>query len=143
MIQHGYLYFLLFGESSWKCSALAVAVGMMIGLLPKENLLVIFFALLLVLIPGRLIYAIASVVGFTLISIPLDPIADRIGTRLLDNSAIQSLGSALYTLPLGAWTMLNNTVILGHLFIGCILFFPVYFLSAQVFKFFSPARSTG
>jgi uncharacterized protein (TIGR03546 family) len=109
-----------------------IALGMMVGLLPKENLLVVFFALLLVLIPGRLIYAIAAIVGFTVLSIPLDPIADQIGSRLLDNSAIQSLGSTLYTLPLGAWTMLNNTVVLGHLFIGCVLFFPVYFLSGKL-----------
>jgi len=119
---------------------------MMIGLLPKENLLVLFFALLLVLIPGRLIYAIASIVGFTLISIPLDPLADRIGMRLLDNPAVQALGSTLYTLPLGAWTMLNNTVVLGHLFIGLVLFFPVYYISSRILKlmtFISGAQSTG
>jgi len=109
-----------------------VAVGMVIGLLPKENLLAVFFALVLVLIPGRMILGIASIVGFTLLSIPLDPVADRIGIRLLDNPAIQTLGSTLYTFPLGAWTMLNNTVVLGHLFIGLVLFFPVYFLSFQV-----------
>ena len=129
--RHSYLYGLLFSESSRRCSALMVAVGMMIGLLPKENLLIGFLALLLVLIPGRLVYAIASIVGFTLLSIPLDPIADRIGTRLLDNPAILSLGSTLYTFPLGAWTMLNNSVVLGHLLIGCILFFPIYFLSMK------------
>ncbi|MCL2304225.1 MAG: hypothetical protein FWC43_02640 [Planctomycetaceae bacterium] len=127
-MKHGYLYQLLFGESSWRCSALIVAVGMMIGLLPKENLLVVFFALVLVLIPGRLIYAIASIAGFTLLSIPLDPIADRIGTQLLDNPAIQTFGSTLYTFPLGAWTMLHNTVVVGQLLIGCVLFLPVYFL---------------
>ena len=132
MSQQSYLYWLLFSESSRRCSALMVAVGMVIGLLPKENLLAVFFALVLVLIPGRMILGIASIVGFTLLSIPLDPVADRIGIRLLDNPAIQTLGSTLYTFPLGAWTMLNNTVVLGHLFIGLVLFFPVYFLSFQV-----------
>jgi len=129
--KRSYLYWLLFSGSSWRCSALAIAVGMLIGLLPKENILVAFFALLLVLIPGRLIYGILSIVGFTLLSITLDPVANTIGTKLLDTSAIQSLGSTLYTFPLGAWTMLNNTVVLGQLIIGTLLFLPVYFLSAQ------------
>jgi len=120
-----------------------VAVGMMIGLLPKENLLVVFFVLLLVLIPGRLVLGIASIIGFTLLSLPLDPVADRIGTRLLDNPAVQSLGSTLYTLPLGAWTMLNNTVVLGHLFLGLVLFFPVYYLSTRVVKVIPQTRSAG
>ncbi len=111
---------------------------MLIGLLPKENILVAFFALLLVLIPGRLVYGIASMVGFTLVSLTLNPVADRIGTRLLDNSAVQTLGSTLYTLPLGAWTMLNNTLVLGNLLIGCVLFFPVYYLSAQCFRKIAP-----
>ena len=133
-MKQGYLYRLFFGESSRRCSALIIAVGMMIGLLPKENLLAAFFALILVLIPGRLVYGIAAIVGFTLLSIPLDPFADRIGTRLLDNSAIQTLGSTLYMFPLGAWTMLNNTIVAGHLLIGCVLFYPVYFLSAKVIK---------
>ena len=129
--KRSYLYWLLFSGSSWRCSALAIAVGMLIGLLPKENILVVFFALLLVLIPGRLIYGILSIVGFTLLSITLDPVANTIGTKLLDTSAIQSFGSTLYTYPLGAWTMLNNTVVLGQLIIGSLLFLPVYFLSAQ------------
>ena len=141
-MKHSYLYQLLLGESSGRCSALIVAVGMMIGLLPKENLLVAFLVLLLVLLPGRLILGIASIVGFTFLSLLLDPMADRIGARLLDNSAIQALGSTLYTLPLGAWTMLNNTVVVGQLMIGGVLFFPVYFLSSKIVKTFS-ARGTG
>lgn len=125
---------ILLDEYSPRCSALLVAVGMIIGLLPKENALAAFLLLLLVFIPGRLVYGILALVAFTFLSIPLDDFADRIGTLLHENTSFASFGSFLYTLPLGAWTRIDNTVVLGNFVLGSMLFVPVYTASVWMLK---------
>lgn len=116
----------LFQGVRHRCCALSVALGMVTGLLPKENLLVVVCLLTILLLPARLVFGLVSLIAFTIISIPFSPIFEALGSFLLDFSSVRSLGSALFTLPLGAWTMLNNTLVLGSFVFGLILFWPVY-----------------
>lgn len=132
----------LLDEHSPRCSALLIAVGMFFGLLPKENALAGMLLLLLVLIPGRLIYGILALVVFTFLSIPLDVYADRVGNTLHENMAFASFGSFFYTLPFGAWTRIDNTVVLGHFVLGSILFLPVYATSVWVLNPTKPVKPT-
>lgn len=119
-------------------SALVIALGMVIGFLPKDNLLALGLFLLLIFLPSRLILGFLSILVFTVLSIPVGFLGEILGAVLLQISFVQSLGSLLYAFPLGPWTMLNNTLVLGQFTIGLLLFIPVYTLSSRLLALCEP-----
>ena len=57
----------------------------------------------------------------------VDGIAHRLGLALLKAPALNGLWTALYDLPIVPLTRFNNTVVLGNLVLGAILYLPLYF----------------
>jgi len=106
--------------------ALAVALGMMIGLVPKVNLIALMLVLALFLLRCNLGFGILTAALVSLATPRLDAMADKLGTRLLAEASVIDLGATLYHYPFFAWTALNNTLVLGSFAVGVIVFFPVY-----------------
>ena len=106
--------------------ALGFALGMLIGLVPKDNLIAI--SLGVVLFSSRANLGAAALAGFlfTWLGVWADPISHRIGLGLLEFSALRPLWTWLYNFPLAPWTAFNNTVVLGSLILGLALFYPVF-----------------
>lgn len=107
--------------------AAGVALGFLIGLLPKATLTV---QLLLVLVMALRVnfpitlFAVCATVPFN----PLfDRLTDPLGYALLSAPALAPLWTKLYNLPVMPWTGFNNTVLLGGLVFGLLMFAPVYF----------------
>jgi len=58
----------------------------------------------------------------------LNPAIDAAGWGFLHMEALQPLFTSLFNMPLVPLTKFNNTLVAGGLFLGVILWLPVYFL---------------
>ena len=71
--------------------ALGVALGMMIGLIPNESLLVYVIAAVAILTPANLLCLILSAVVFHFVGLAGDEIWHPIGYWLLSESSLESI----------------------------------------------------
>lgn len=106
--------------------ALAVALGVMLGLMPKANLIAVALVLALFLARCNLGFGIVAAALVSLAMPRLDAVADSLGSRLLAEASVIDLEATLVQYPLFAWTSLNNTLVLGCFVLGVIAFLPVY-----------------
>lgn len=121
--------------------ALGFAFGAMLGLLPKGNLTAVAVIVVLLSSQASLLAAAVGTVVFTLISPWMDPLAHRFGWALLNSDAARNVGPRLFDLPLAPWTALNNTVVMGSLLLGLLLFYPMYWCAwGACERIFGPRR---
>lgn len=106
--------------------ALGFALGMVIGLVPKDNLIALSLGVVLFSSRANLGAAALAAFLFTWLGVLADPISHRIGLGLLEYSPLRPLWTWLYNLPLAPWTAFNNTVVLGSLILGLTFFYPVF-----------------
>ena len=107
--------------------AAGIALGACLGLTPLVNLhnllivaVILFFR---VSVPGAMLgWAIFTPIGFL-----LDPVFDRVGTALLDSTALQGLWSAAYNAPVVALANPTNTIVVGSFVSWLVLAVPIYF----------------
>lgn len=114
--------------------AFAVALGAMIGLVPKGNLTAALLAMLLLSLRVNLAAGTAAALLFSWVGVWTDPLAHRFGSTILAYPWVQPIGAYLFDLPVVPWTALNNTVVLGNLILGLVLFYPIYWLSYLFFQ---------
>ena len=107
--------------------AAGFALGAALGLVPKGNLFAAAFFLMFFLFNVDKGMAFLSAGAFTGVGYALDPVAHRIGWALLKASALRGLWTALYGLPLVPLTRFNNTVVLGNVALGALLYAPLYY----------------
>jgi uncharacterized protein (TIGR03546 family) len=117
----------LHGGTEPRHLAAGFALGAALGLVPKGNLFGAGFFLLFFLFNVDKGMAFLSAGFFTLFAYMIDPLAHALGYALLKAGPLQGLWTALYGLPIVPWTRFNNTVVLGNLVLGLILFAPLYF----------------
>jgi uncharacterized protein (TIGR03546 family) len=117
--------------------AAGVALGMMIGLVPKDNLTAVALGILLFALRVNLAAGSLSALAFLWVGLVFEPILDRIGFALLTWPVLEPVWSSLYRQPLVPWTDLNNTLVMGGLVLGLILCYPVYHVSSRCLVVFS------
>ncbi|HUT90400.1 MAG TPA: TIGR03546 family protein [Thermoguttaceae bacterium] len=118
--------------------ALGLAMGMLIGLVPKGNLTAVLLAVILLASRVNLGAGMIGAALFSWVGMLVDPLSHRIGQAFLTHESLQPTWAYLYDLPLAPWTALNNTVVLGSLLLGLWLFYPVYRLSELAFAHGQP-----
>jgi uncharacterized protein (TIGR03546 family) len=106
--------------------AVGAALGMMVGLVPKDNLTAVLLGMLVLAVRNNLAAAAFSALFFSWISPLVDPVAHTLGEFVLTINALQGLFAFLYDLPVLPWLGLNNTVTAGSLMLALLLFYPVY-----------------
>src|SRR5690606_34811882 len=116
----------LFTHESPRQIAMGFALGVVLGLIPKGNLLAVFMATLLLSLRVNKSAGMLSAVLVSFGAYLCDPLADRIGSALLLSPALKPLWTWLYNLPVVPWTDFNNTVVLGSFVLGWMLVYPVY-----------------
>ena len=121
----------LTGQTAPSQLAGAVAVGMMIALLPKGNLLAQLLVVSLFLLKVNLPLAAVGIAVFSLLTPLTDRLADPLGYALLTAGGLRPFWTWLYNRPLLPWTSFNNTLVLGNLVLGIILYLPVYLGAKQ------------
>jgi uncharacterized protein (TIGR03546 family) len=118
--------------------AAGVMLGMMIGLVPKGNLIAVGLLLLLFAVKANLATGTVAATLFSWTGFLFDPISHRIGHAVLGVGWLQPIWVFLYDLPLVPWSSFNNTVVLGGLILGVCLGYPVYRVSRRMFEIYQP-----
>jgi uncharacterized protein (TIGR03546 family) len=116
---------LVAGNSSHELAA-GFALGMIIGLVPKGNLIALSLFVLLFSFRCNTGLGILSVVLFSFVSTWTDPFAHQLGLTVLSLKSFQGAYAAAFNLPLGPWIGFSNTVVSGSLLVGLYLAYPVY-----------------
>ena len=106
--------------------AWGLVLGMIVGLIPKGNLIAISLGILLCSLQVNLSAGMLAAGVFSLLGMALDPIAHRIGAGVLLWEAARPLWTWTYQKPLGPWLGFNNTVVMGQLVLGLYLAYPTY-----------------
>lgn len=122
--------------------AAGFTLGMIIGLLPKGNLVVLFLTLVLCAVRINKPAGLMAMAVFSLVGPLLDGLAHQLGGLVLIWEAPRPYYVWLNELPMGPWLALNNTVVVGQLLIGLYLAYPTYWFVHR-FAGATQARITG
>jgi uncharacterized protein (TIGR03546 family) len=106
--------------------AAGVALGFLIGLLPKATLTVQVLLVLVMAMRVNFPIALLTIFATALVNPLFDRLTDPLGYALLSAPALAPLWTKLYNMPVIPWTGFNNTVLLGGLIFGLVMFVPVY-----------------
>ncbi|MCP4194373.1 MAG: TIGR03546 family protein [Planctomycetaceae bacterium] len=128
-------------ENSPRQLALAIALGLIIGLLPKGNLIAVSLTILMFTLRVNLGAGLTTTFLVSLFASGLDPLTHAIGLRVLGHPSSYAHLSAWHQLPVVPWTSLNNTVVIGGLLLGIALFYPVYHLAEMLFGHLAKRRA--
>ncbi|MCH2210302.1 MAG: TIGR03546 family protein [Fuerstiella sp.] len=118
---------------------MGLAFGILVGLVPKGNLIAVSLAAILAASRVNLGIAAGAIVCCSLASPLIDPVSHVIGSWLLKQPGLTAFWTWLYNLPVVPWTAFNNSVVLGSFVVGLILLYPVHRLSRPVFEKYSDA----
>jgi uncharacterized protein (TIGR03546 family) len=116
----------LIGNDTPRQSAWGFALGMIVGLLPKGNLLAMAIAMLLFGTKTNRAAGLLAIGLFSYVGWALDEFAHRLGSLVIMAPSVRPTIASLYEQPLGPFLGLNNTVVVGQLLIGLYLFYPTY-----------------
>ena len=122
--------------------AWAVALGVLLGIVPHGNLLA--FGILLLIIAVQINHALAAVttIGVTFLATQLDPVSSQLGGFVLSHERFGPMLQQAWQYPLVPWTDLNNSVVLGSFLLGVGALLPIYGLTYPVFKMISGGADT-
>jgi uncharacterized protein (TIGR03546 family) len=109
--------------------AAGMTLGMIIGLVPKDNLIALSLCVLLFSLRVNKGIALASAAFVACVASWIAPFAHKLGLIVLTAEPLQASFAAAYSLPLGPWLGFNNTVVIGSLLTGLYVAYPVYYLS--------------
>ncbi|MCA9147921.1 MAG: TIGR03546 family protein [Planctomycetales bacterium] len=118
--------------------AMGVALGLMIGLVPKGNLIAVMLTMLLLGLKVNLGMGLITAFGVTCIGPSVDRLSHGIGVRAFETPWFYDAMCRAYQLPIVPWTSLNNTVVVGSLCLGLILFYPAYHFSESAASALQP-----
>jgi uncharacterized protein (TIGR03546 family) len=111
--------------------AAGFAIGMVIGLVPKGNLIALSLCVLLFSLRCNKGLAILAAALFSCVAPWTDPFAHKLGIAALSLQPLQSTYASVYNLPLGPWLGFNNTVVAGSLLLGLYGAYPVFYTCSQ------------
>lgn len=118
-------------NSNSKASQIAnsFCIGLILGLMPKNNLLwfmiLVFFMFVRI---HKACYGIMILVG-AILAPGLDPLFDKVGYAILTFSPMENTFANLLDIPFIGFTRFNNTIVMGSLACGLIAYIPVFFLA--------------
>lgn len=106
----------------------AFSCGLLLGFMPKDNLLwwLVFIFVLFIRI-NKPMYLIMVLIGSTAAPL-LDGLFDTVGYAFLTIKALAPFFGTILEIPFVGFTKFNNSVVMGSLLCGLILYVPAYFL---------------
>jgi len=94
-------------------------LGMVVGLVPKDNLTAAVLGMLLLTVRINLAAGTCTALVCACLAAACDPFTDRLGFALLTLPELTRFWNWLFQCPAATWTGLNNTVVVGSLALGC------------------------
>ena len=105
-----------------------IACGLLLGFVPKDNLLwILLFVFLFFVRINKPAYFIMLAVA-SAITPALDPTFDSVGLSFLTMKQVYGAYAFLLDIPFVAFTKINNSVVIGSLIIGLIAYIPTYII---------------
>lgn len=111
--------------------AAGTSFGVVLGLIPKDSLLALVLLAAILFLSVNQIVACVFAVGLTAFSGWTMGTTHAIGSTILQSDLIANVIVSLYKLPLVPWLRLENTVVVGGLTLGIVLWLPTYLLSLR------------
>jgi uncharacterized protein (TIGR03546 family) len=118
--------------------AAGFALGLVLGLAPKGNLIALSLLVLLFSLRVNAGTGLLAAFVFSWVGPALDPFTDKLGAYFLTVGSMQPTYAALFHLPLGPLFKFNNTVVVGSLLVGLWAMYPAYWVSLLAFRRFGP-----
>jgi len=109
----------------WQISA-AVAVGVLVGVLPKTSLLFYVMLAAVVCLPVHLPLALLTMLAVSPVAGLFQPQIGKVGLHALMHSSWSQFWLRLDAYPLLPWLSLHNTLVNGAALIGMALMLPAY-----------------
>jgi uncharacterized protein (TIGR03546 family) len=106
--------------------AAGFTLGMIIGVMPKTNLIALSLCVLLFSLRCNKGFALLAALMFSCVAGWTDPFAHNLGLSVLSVPSLQASYASAFSLPLGPWLGFHNTVVCGSLLIGLYAAYPVY-----------------
>src|SRR5262245_29728953 len=114
--------------------ALGFTIGMVIGLVPKGNLIALSLCVLLFSMRCNKGLGLAAAVAFSFVGAWTDSFAHRVGMSVLNYEPMQASYASVFNLPLGPWLGFNNSVVVGSVVIGLYVAYPVFWITRRLFS---------
>ncbi|MCU0712273.1 MAG: hypothetical protein MUC43_09445 [Pirellula sp.] len=109
-----------------------LAFGTMLGLMPKDSLLALCILALIAVLPVNQLIACLATIGLTFLESMTWGLTDWLGFHTLSLSIVSNLIGNLYQIPIAPWLRLENTVVMGSLILGSLLWGPCFLLTYRV-----------
>jgi uncharacterized protein (TIGR03546 family) len=106
--------------------AAGFTLGMIIGFMPKGNLIALSLCVLLFSLRCNKGLAILAAIVFSCAGAWTDPFAHKLGLAALSLQPLQATYASIFNLPLGPWLGFNNTLVAGSFLLALYLAYPVY-----------------
>jgi uncharacterized protein (TIGR03546 family) len=106
----------------------AAALGLLLALVPKANLLWAFLFFLTMFIRVNKGSFFLSLILLSFVAPLLDPALEALGYGILTLSPLQGAYRVLYETPFIGLTRFNNSVVAGSFAAGIVLYVPAYLL---------------
>ncbi len=132
----------LVAESTHKQIAAGIALGMIVGLVPKGNLLAFLLLTCISSLRISLPAIFFSTFIFSWFAMLLDPLTDRVGDIVLRQPTLVPFWTWLYDHPLVPWTHFNNTIVMGSLLVGVVASYPLYRVVLPLVEKYEPPVSS-
>jgi uncharacterized protein (TIGR03546 family) len=114
--------------------AWGVAFGIILGLLPKDNLITIFMICSLAFLRVNQLTGVAVAIGLSLLSSWFAPLSINLGSFLLNQPSVANGVRGLYEIPIMPWTNLENPSVLGGMLIGLLSMPPTFVFCSLTFS---------
>ncbi|MBQ9631147.1 MAG: TIGR03546 family protein, partial [Treponema sp.] len=125
----------------------AICLGLLLGFMPKNNLLWYVLVVLFLFIRLNPFYYLISIIIGTLASPLLDNIFDSIGYKILTLPVLENFFSSLLDIPFVFFTKINNSIVAGSIVFSVICYVPIFFLvmiiKKQIDKFLAKRSEDG
>jgi uncharacterized protein (TIGR03546 family) len=115
--------------------AAGFTLGMIIGLVPKGNLIAVSLCVLVFSLRMNKGFALAAAIVFSVIGPYADAFSHKLGVVILSADALQGVYAAALSLPLSPWLGFHNTVVAGSLVTGLYVAYPVFWVVRTICEY--------
>ena len=120
-------------ESTPRQMSMGLAFGVLLGLVPKGNLLAVVLGLMLAATRLNLAVAALGAMVAAIVAVACDGWFDQLGWFVLTRPQLAGVWEWLYEKPFVPWTDFNHSIVMGSFVTGLALILPVHFLSRPLF----------
>ena len=124
------------GNLSKSQIAAGAAWGVLLGLVPMSSPFGILIFLFSFFFTHNHASKILTMAVIKLLSMLILPALDILGWWILNMDSLENLFTAMYNMPFVPFTKFNNTLVMGGLIAGIVLWLPVFFLFMAFIPFY-------